>query len=180
MLTQSRLKELFTYDPKTGLFTRNIYVPGQSSRVGTLTAKGYLAIGIDRKHYLAHRLAFLYMTGEWPKEHVDHKNEIKTDNSWENLRDCTRSENFKNVGARKNNKLGVKGVTKTKTGYLVMFCIGTYKTIEEAKTAYEKMALLYHGEFIHKSVRTSFADEDYCGQCGGPCLRRPRHGEGWS
>lgn len=154
MLTQNRLKELFSYDPVSGIFTRNIYVRGQGNKAGTITAKGYLSIGIDGKHYLAHRLAFLYMTGKWPKEHVDHKNEIKLDNSWNNLRDCTRSENFKNTGPRKNNKLGVKGVSKNKNGYLVMFCVGTYKTLDEAKAAYEKMAVLYHGEFIHQSVKT--------------------------
>lgn len=155
MLTQDRLKELFTYDPNTGYFTRNISTKGTNAgeRAGTITVKGYISIGVDGKHYLAHRLAFLYMTGEWPKEHVDHKNEIKIDNTWENLRDCTRSENFKNTGARKNSKTGVKGVSKTKTGYLVMFCVGTYKTLEEAKDAYAKMAILYHGEFVHKSIK---------------------------
>lgn len=150
MLTQSRLKELFTYDPETGLFSRNY----GTRKVGGLTAKGYVAIYVDGKLYLAHRLAFLYMTGEWPKEHVDHKDEVRTNNRWNNLRDCTRSENFRNVGARKNSKTGVKGVSKCKTGYLVMFCVGTYKSLEEAKRAYEKMAVLYHGEFIHKSVKT--------------------------
>ena len=79
MITQARLKELLTYDPETGYFTRNVNVKGANAgeRAGTITAKGYIAIGIDRKHYLAHRLAFLYMTGEWPKELVDHKDTIK-------------------------------------------------------------------------------------------------------
>lgn len=153
MVTQERLKQLFTYNPVTGIFTRIVWVRGQSDTVGTITARGYLSICVDKKHYLAHRLAFLYMTGEWPKEHVDHKNENKIDNSWDNLRDCTRSENFKNTGARKNNKLGVKGVVKTKKGnYAVVFSLGTYKTLEEAKAAYAKMAILYHGEFVHKSI----------------------------
>lgn len=157
MLTQQRLKELFTYDPETGKFTRNMSVQGRHAEViaGGMTVKGYLSIGVDRKSYLAHRLAFLYMTGEWPKEHVDHINEIKTDNRWINLRDCTRSENFKNTGPRKTSKTGVKGVSKTPKGkYLVMFCVGTYNSLEEGKAAYEKMAVLYHGEFVHKSVKT--------------------------
>lgn len=155
MITQARLKELYTYNPETGIFQRAKSIKGSKidAKVGTLTFKGYIAIRADNKMYLAHRLAFLYMTGEWPKEHVDHKNEIKTDNSWTNLRDATRSENFRNTGARKNNKLGVKGVVKTPKGhYAVMFSLGTYNTLEEAKAAYAKMAILYHGEFVHKSV----------------------------
>ena len=108
MITQARLKELLTYDPETGYFTRNVNVKGANAgeRAGTITAKGYIAIGIDRKHYLAHRLAFLYMTGEWPKELVDHKDTIKINNKWENLREATNSQNKRNVGARKTNKSG--------------------------------------------------------------------------
>lgn len=156
MLTQTRLKELLTYDPVTGYFTRNINIQGfyAGERAGGITSKGYIAIGIDRKIYLAHRLAFLYMTGEWPKELVDHKDGIKINNEWANLREATNQENKRNVGARKNSKTGIKGVSKCKTGYLVMFCLGTYKTIEEAKAVYEKAALIYHGEFMHSSVKT--------------------------
>lgn len=158
MLTQTRLKELLTYDPETGYFTRNINIQGfyAGERAGGITSKGYIAIGVDRKIYLAHRLAFLYMTGEWPKELVDHKDEVKTNNKWENLREATNQENKRNVGARKNSKTGVKGVSKCKSGYLVMFCVGTYKTLEEAKEAYAKMATLYHGEFVHSKSKVVY------------------------
>ena len=37
---------------------------------GCLNPKGYLKIKINYNQYFAHRLAFLYMTGEWPKEQI--------------------------------------------------------------------------------------------------------------
>lgn len=61
-------------------------------------------------HY-NHRLAFLYMTGRFPKDEIDHINHIKDDNRWCNLRECTRSKNMMNSLRYKNNKSGYKGVS---------------------------------------------------------------------
>lgn len=47
-------------------------------------------------HYKASRLAWLYMTGEWPKYEMDHINHVKDDNRWVNLRDVTPAENCAN------------------------------------------------------------------------------------
>ena len=152
MITQARLKELLTYDPETGYFTRNVNVKGANAgeRAGTITAKGYIAIGIDRKHYLAHRLAFLYMTGQWPKELVDHKDTIKINNKWENLREATNSQNKRNVGARKTNKSGLKGIMKTNAGFAVTLRLGVYPSLEEATKIYNKAVELFHGDFAFK------------------------------
>lgn len=156
-LTASRLRELLHYDPETGMFTwkdevreRRAVKPGQ--RAGIILDNGYLQIGVDRKKYQAHRLAWLYMTGEWPPHQVDHIDLNKSNNIWTNLRSATRSQNMANIAAK--NRLGVKGVTKVGKAYRAdifsngkMLYLGTYATIEAASAAYFERAKQLHGEF---------------------------------
>ena len=111
MITQARLKELLHYDPETGIFTR---IKSYCSKAkigniaGVLKKDGYLRIGVDGRH-LAHRLAFVYMTGEFSKV-TDHINGNRSDNRWENLRSVTNNENLKNQKMRSTNTSGVMGV----------------------------------------------------------------------
>lgn len=148
MLTQSRLKELLSYDPETGLFTRLSTMTRH--KVGSISGspqnKGYVQIMIDTRNYLAHRLAWLYVYGEFPKGQIDHINRIKTDNRIINLRDVDNSINQLNNGIRKHNSSGVTGVMKdTRSNKWVVQLIfdnkrhylGSYKTIDEAKLARE-------------------------------------------
>jgi len=97
-LTYERLIHLLWYDPDTGRFIwQNSVRRGWNGKVaGSLCTGGYIQIIIDGHPYRANRLAWLYMTGEWPQWEVDHKNRIKTDNSWDNLRDITHQENSLN------------------------------------------------------------------------------------
>lgn len=83
-LTQKRLKELFTYNPGTGYLIRKIGVRGKRSKAGDRAgcvqkSTGYRLIRIDGKNYREHRLIFLYMTGEFPAEQVDHINRVRDD-----------------------------------------------------------------------------------------------------
>jgi len=55
---------------------------------------GYIIIKINRKDYQAHRLAWLYEYGNFPKQTIDHINRIKTDNRICNLRDVSQSKKF--------------------------------------------------------------------------------------
>lgn len=108
MLTQVRLKDILTYDQDTGEFFWNSgsyqnHVDG--SLVGWREKSGYLRVMIDGKRYLLHRLAFLYVNGCFPEEQVDHRNRIKNDNRWCNLREadshlnaCNRSSNNEIIG----------------------------------------------------------------------------------
>ena len=118
MITQKELKELLHYDPETGIFTRLISF-SDKAKVGnimrTKTSHGYIAIRIRRKIYKAHRLAWLYMAGVWPKHHIDHLNHIRDDNRLINLREATYQDNAKNRALNKNNKSGVCGVSWYKT-----------------------------------------------------------------
>lgn len=151
MITVQRLKECFEYNPETGLFksllTRNKLKAGSIIGNKANSNHDYILIGIDGKQYYAHRLAWLYMTGEWSSKQIDHINCKSLDNRFINLREATHSENSRNRGKNKNNTTGVKGVHKNKDGYMVRICIGTYKSLEEAKCVYEEAVKLYHGKF---------------------------------
>lgn len=112
MITQSRLKELFHYDLETGLFTRLVTIAHNAKAgdiAGTVDSGGYIQIMVDGKRYQAHRLMWLWVTGEWPDE-VDHINHVKDDNRWINLREVSRVENCRNQSLPKNNTSGICGV----------------------------------------------------------------------
>jgi hypothetical protein len=64
--------------------------------VGTYDGNGYLDTRIGGKTYKLHRLAFLYMEGEFPPDQVDHINTVRSDNRWVNLRKYTQLENMNN------------------------------------------------------------------------------------
>lgn len=113
MVTQEKLKELFSYNPDTGLFTRLVSV-SQNTNVGDVAGwktNGYIYTHIKKKNYLIHRLAWLYMTGGWPKNDIDHVNHIRNDNRWVNLREATRQENLRNASISKANKSKTTGVS---------------------------------------------------------------------
>jgi hypothetical protein len=159
MITQAELKEVLDYNPDTGVFTWKKTVNSRAvigSIAGHQDYNVYIQISIYGKKYRAHSLSFLYMTGEWPKELVDHINQIKDDNRWSNLREATVSQNNINSKKQKNNKSGYRGVYwdsknkiwrvqikyKSKHKYL-----GRYTDIKEAAEVYKKAALELYGEF---------------------------------
>ena len=111
-LTQEKLKQLLRYDEHTGLFTW--LVRGKGSQVGAVgnlnKSTGYCRVMVYGTSYLAHRLTFFYVTGKWPKHHVDHINGVRSDNSWSNLREATSPENKKNTKLRYDNNSGHTGV----------------------------------------------------------------------
>lgn len=149
MLTQERLKELLDYDPETGVFVWKI----NKGRIkaGTPTgyrhSGGYLRIKINYVHYFAHRLAWLYMYGYWPKHEIDHINRIRNDNRINNLRAVTRQENRLNTSKSVANTSGYVGVTwhKQNRYWAAQITIrgkhmhlGGFDTPEEAHLVYAK------------------------------------------
>lgn len=112
MILLEELKKLLTYDPGTGKFywveKRGGIEAGAEAGHGH--GLGYIYIRINKVAYLAHRLAWFYVTGEWPKHQIDHVNKMRGDNRYENLRDATRSENCVNRVPRRGSKSGVTGV----------------------------------------------------------------------
>lgn len=146
-LTAQYVRQILSYDPETGIFRWAIerrpsrFKPG--SIAGGLAAKGHIAIKIDGQSYKAHRLAWLYMTGEWPHQQIDHRNRIPADNRFKNLRECTNPVNCQNQGIRKNNASGFAGVHRFHKKWAASISInmtrihlGSFDTPEEAAAAY--------------------------------------------
>lgn len=159
MITQAELKEYVNYDSLTGIFT-NIK-PRQSCGfgriLGSLQTDGYLQTRINGKSYLLHRLAWLYVYGNFPLNILDHKDTDKKNNKIENLRPSTHSKNQFNRGVATCSKSGAKGVTKNGNAWRAQarvdgnrYDLGTFKTIEEAAKAYQDFAKANHGEFFKK------------------------------
>lgn len=146
-LTRERLLQFLTYDPDTGVF-RRVFDGTKGMRAGDVAGgvnpNGYWVIRIDGVSYSAHRLAWLYVYGEWPDQQVDHTNAVKDDNRIANLRDLSPSANQQN---RKtplpNNKLGVLGVSPRKGKFRARITVegrvielGKFATLEKAESAY--------------------------------------------
>lgn len=163
-LSQARLKELIDYCPDTGLFhwkfrpgdtrsTRsfNSRFPGKIA--GTSQRCGRVIIWIDGKNYLAHRLAWLFMTGRFPKRLIDHCNCRPGDNRFSNLREATSSQNGTNKHGRA--VTGFKGVVQHRPGRFVAYIkrdkktrnLGSFATPEAAHAAYIAAAIDIYGEF---------------------------------
>lgn len=161
MISQTRLKELLEYEPSTGLF---IWLKRTSNRThvgavagGTCKGTGYIQIQVDGKNELAHRLAWLYMTGDAPTSHLDHRDGCRVNNKWDNIRIASRSENMRNKSIQSNNTVGLKGVSPARSGKnkwrarisdgVRQSLIGTFDCPAAAHFAYQVEADKTFGEF---------------------------------
>lgn len=149
LLTAERVRELFDYCSETGQLTRRIalyntsFVAGQ--RAGSIHNMGYRRVCVDMKYYLEHRLIWLLVTGAFPTMQVDHRNGVRNDNRWENLREATPSENGQNRGLLANSTSGFTGVNRQEQSgkwraqiYVAgrRKYLGVFATREEARDAY--------------------------------------------
>lgn len=98
-LTQERLREVLSYDEVTGIFTwvNPYHKARKTAEAGGVDSSGYRQIRVDGRLYLAHRLAWLFVFGEWPTGELDHRNRVKLDNSIANLRLVSRYANMQNI-----------------------------------------------------------------------------------
>jgi len=157
-VTYERLREVLSYDSETGYFRwlkSPVYFISVGQVAGTNTRR-YRQIGVDGRRYGAHRLAFLFMTGEMPVLDVDHADGNGFNNKWDNLRICTVSQNLANTGRHADNSSGFKGVTwdrprgKWQARIQVRkqkIHLGRFNSAEEAHAAYVAAAFEHFGEF---------------------------------
>lgn len=147
-LTAERLRALIFYDPETGEFHWIKGRPGvkRGSLAGCVALNGYVYISVDGVKHLAHRLAWLYVTGSPPMAEIDHRNGVRTDNKFANLRDVATRVNAENRWKPQGRtRSGARGVSwhdhssKWRVRINVQGIehrVGMYDTVEEASAAY--------------------------------------------
>lgn len=163
--TAEQVRRALDYDKTTGLLRWRIRddVPkGWNTRHAGKTAgsicefnggKFYVSVRLDGVAYLAHRLIWLHVTGEWPVNEVDHQDGDGLHNWWDNLREGTRVQNSFNRTAQKNSQSGIKGISRHGNRWRAritangLTAIETFVVLEDAKAWHAKMERMLHGEF---------------------------------
>lgn len=152
------LRLLVEYDPLTGLFYSKVGYPGVTAGKllgGKPNKAGYIATTVLGVRYYAHRLAWLYMTGKWPLELIDHINGIRSDNRFVNLREATETQNRIN-SVQRASVSGYRGVVfhpETKKWRAVIkvgknpISLGLFTKPENAALAYNFAAAEHFGDF---------------------------------
>ena len=157
MITQEQAKELFTYKDGQLFWTKTEKV------AGSLKKNGYYFVNHKRKFTGLHRLIFLIHKGYLP-EMVDHIDGNVSNNSIENLRAATRSQNGMNSRHYSSNTSGCRNVYKDKHSFTVRLkvngklqSLGNYEDIELAGLVAEEARAKFHGQFAHQSLRARVA-----------------------
>jgi len=157
--TQDRVRELLDYDPLTGIFrwraNRNSALVGAVT--GFTDTSGHLRIWIDGRKYAAHRLAWLYVYGEWPSAQIDHRDLNPKNNAINNLREASPAQNRWNARALRED--GRKGVVARAGGKWEASIwasnkrhyLGRFDSAESAHAAYAAAAIKHHGDFARVS-----------------------------
>lgn len=97
-ITHARLLEALRYHPETGEFFWRIKT-GKSvvigKRAGSVDPNGFRYVRVDKKDFLAQRLAWFYVHGEWPAIKLRHDNGDRDDNRIANIIEVNGSGKFK-------------------------------------------------------------------------------------
>jgi len=168
------VRSLIDYDPETGVLTwrerpremfcsERIWKAWNTRRAGKIAftavnAHGYHVGAIFRRNYLAHRVIWLIMTGDWPTDEIDHIDHNPNNNRWANLRAVTHQENCLNQRMRSTNTSGVSGVfyDATKGKWIAHIHadgraknLGPFSNIADAAEARSAAEKLYGYHFNH-------------------------------
>lgn len=168
------LMELLDYSPDTGVFTWRTSKKSRKagSVAGSLDKTGYWLIRHGRDIYRAHRLAWLFVHGEWPGDLIDHINRDRADNRICNLRAATKSQNNINSVQERPNSSGVVGVSYcSQTGRWKaqigcggkMISLGRFDTVEQAYRCRKQSEKELFGEFSPepKKLLGDYVQEQY-------------------
>lgn len=154
MITQNRLRELAHYCPETGQFT-HLQSKGRKKAgmpAGSIRRDGYVYVMFDGFRGMAHQFAFLYVTGEWPTQEIDHIDGNKANNAFSNLRQVSRRANTENKRiAKRTSTTGLLGVVRHRDKFVAKIVhtgkrthLGVFETPESAHEAYVKAKRLLH------------------------------------
>jgi len=174
-LNHKLLLECVSYNKETGVFTwkkrplshfktemacKTFNTRFCNTVCGSKLTNDYVRIGLFGVDYLAHRLAYFYVNGQFPQNQIDHINGIRTDNRFSNLRSVTNKENSHNrQQLNKNSSTGLSGVIFDKARGLFRASIqidgkskhlGRFKSKEEAHEAYLKAKRILHTSFLER------------------------------
>jgi len=162
-LTDLSHLELITrldYDPDTGIFKwkivkSNLIKNRVGLEAGCIARKprtSYRVICLNKTTFLAHRLAWFYVSGAWPAKEIDHINGDGLDNRIINLREANRAQNSRNRKTRVG--YTTKGVSRSgrkwqatirKSGKI--YYLGLFANKKQAQAAYNEAAKKLYGEF---------------------------------
>lgn len=164
-ISPRELRRYLRYNARTGQFYWRISpAPNKKFLIGRVAGcicmpTAYVYIKIYGQGYLAHRLAWLYMNGVWPPDHIDHKNGVRHDNRWSNLRIAGWGRNAQNRPPKKGTKFGLKGIAYMNDRFRrkpfaakigangKTHRLGYFRTPAEAHAAYCVAAQKLHGPF---------------------------------
>lgn len=147
MVSAERIRELLDYNPDTGEFRWKVMRgKARPGAVAGTPSNGYILISVDRVMHKAHRLAWLFVHGCWPKGDLDHRNGVRPDNRIANLREVTDAENSQNLRRpHADNLNGLLGVVSNHTRFSARIMahgkqlyLGTFATPEQAHLAYRR------------------------------------------
>lgn len=161
MISHEKLLHICIYDRQTGIFVwRNppYHKLKRGKPMGSIKQDGYVQIKIEGVSYYAGPLAWFYVTGKWPEYQIDHKNRMRSDNSFDNLREATVVQNQGNIARKPHNKSGYRGVSQAvgrkelwwrsslkRHGKTIN--LGDFRSKEAAAIAYDAGAFLHFGKF---------------------------------
>lgn len=171
-MTAETARILFDYCPETGVLSWKTPPRGieAGSPVKVRFQEGYQRFTTRGLNYSVHRVAWLLMTGEWPKANIDHKDGDRANNRWTNLRDVSTAVNAQNaVAPQSNNVSGMRGVHQTSrsTRWYAQIQVagkrrnlGAFRTQEEAQAAYLAAKRKLHTECLRLPSQTNEGNHD--------------------
>lgn len=153
-VTAEFVRSILSYNNNTGQFLWRSHRKHAGKEAGYTTHLGYRRILIHQKQVLAHRLAWLYVYGEWPSHILDHIDGNPSNNAISNLRLASSAINAHNR-RRGTNPTGLLGVqTRLRKNEVVYRAtirvagkaiqLGTYDTADKAYAAYVAAKMTYH------------------------------------